>query len=52
MFGQSYLVKSSALACSAVSPHQPFAELHHLKLASFEQSKRVVVLVGPYVYRV
>ena len=46
--GQSYLVKSSALACSVESPHQPVFELHHWKLASFEQSHRFPLKSGPH----
>ena len=45
---QSYLVKSSALACSVESPHQPVFELHHWKLASFEQSHRFPLKSGPH----
>ena len=46
MFGQSNFVSLSAFACSAVSPHQPVPELHHLKTP--EQSHRFPLKSGPH----
>merc|ERR1740139_1792621 len=48
---QSYLVRSSAVACSAESPHQPFAELQNwysAQLAFAEQSHLAPSNRGPH----